>query len=121
MEFEKVLKVVGDGYFERKARRLVGKETGKCSDQPRMNERIREGIKRRKELNRLKRRAEGMERERLWIEYKQQKERVKQWVREAKSTHERQVVEEVKREKNSRKMWEMINKLKGDGKNSGIV
>ena len=73
-----------------------------------MNDNIRQQIQRRKELNRKTRRAtDPAEKERIHNIYLQQKKRIQHLIKEEMYKHE------IKENKESSKLWESINKLKG--------
>lgn len=83
IEFENVVKEKAEECLNRKVRRRVGGRK-KRVEPPWMNDKIRREIKWRRELNRRRRRTEGEERDRYWKQYKDQKEKVKKYVREEK-------------------------------------
>ena len=56
------------------------------------------------------------ERDRYWELYRRQKNKVKGLVREAKVRYEVRIAQEIKRSRNGKKIWKMINKLKGEGR-----
>ena len=94
-------------------RRLIKQQCG-FQEPPWMNDNIRQQIQRRKELNRKTRGAtDPAEKERLHNTYLQQKKRVQHLIKEEMYKHEIKVTNEIKENKESSKLWESINKLKG--------
>ena len=71
-------------------------------------------IKKRRSINRRKRYARPEEIENVFLEYMDQKNKVKRMVKEAITEYEVKMTNEIKNAKDSgRKMWKYINKLKG--------
>ena len=76
---------------------------------------IKEGIKRRRKVNRERRNeTDPINRERLWHQYLNIKAEVQRMVRERIEEHEWRLTEEIKR--NRSKMWENIKKLRAQEK-----
>ena len=82
-----------------------------------MTEKVRKEIKLRKRFNRLKRNNLNPDIEAKFTKrYQEQKQKVKEMVREEVHKHEQKVTEEIKKDKNG-KLWENINYLRGKNKN----
>ena len=82
--------------LKRKARRRVG--TQDCVENVWMNDQIRDGIKKRRAINRRRRNATNEEvKERLWREYQRQKQIVQRMIREAREKHEIELTKEIRR------------------------
>ena len=82
-----------------------------------VTEAIREGIKKRRELNRKARNSIGREKEKWEREWRNQKIRVQIMVRESKEAWEQEQVKEIWTCKNrGKQLWKHINKLRGKDK-----
>ena len=114
-EFEGIIKEKAEVHLKRIYRRKINERTREILEPRWMNEEIRREIRYRRYLNRKKRRLIGYEREQYWNMYRVQKEKVKELVRKEKTKYEVEVAMEVKRNRNGKKIWEMIGKLRGDG------
>ena len=76
---------------------------------------IKEGIKYRKYLNREKRKVIESQRQKELEElYQKQKVRVQQMIKEAMEIYEYNLTKEIKENKDNKKLWENIRKLKGE-------
>jgi len=115
--FEEIVKRQADAVLLRRFRRVECGESGRRLEPPWMNDDLKREIKYRRDLNRRRRRAAGREREQLWDRYRVQKEKVKVLVRNQKMDYEKQLARRIKEDKSSKKMWEMIRKLRGDSGN----
>ena len=63
-----------------------------------MNDQIRNGMKKRREINRRRRNATNDEvKERLWREYQRQKHMVQRLIREARERHEIELTKEIRK------------------------
>jgi len=113
-QFEVTLKECADRTLKRTIRRK--EEVREEKFEPIwMNDAIREQIKNRRKLNRMRRTADEPElRQQYWDEYKIQKEKVKVLVKKAKIEHEKKISKEIREDKTGKKMWDMIGKLKGE-------
>ena len=80
---------------------------------------IKNSIKLRRRFNREHRRAVGEEKNRYKTLYIVQKKKVQEEVWNAKSRHEERVTQEIKANKDGKKMWKMIDKLKNDSPSEG--
>ena len=79
-----------------------------------MNNSIRNGIKARKETNRKKRRAAGVEKERLKKIYEAQKEKVQAEIYAEITKNEEKIEKEIFSDKRAaRKKWIYLKKLRG--------
>jgi len=116
VEFENVLKNGAETILKRTIRRRRRRcGVGEKFEPIWINEEIRREIKHRRELNRHRRSVvDPMTREYYWNEYSKQKEKVKKIVKEAKMKHEREITKEITDDKTSRKMWDAINRLRGN-------
>ena len=103
----------------RKTVRIKKKKDGSRIEQKWVNDEIRREIKVRKRLNREKRGKVGEEYERAYERYKDQKQKVSKMVWEVKTAYEREMAEEMKGNKGSNKMWQMVDKLRGKEKTGG--
>ena len=115
-ELERIVRSGADEHLKRIHRRKIERKTREVVEPVWMNETIRGEIRYRRYLNRKKRRLTGNEQEQYWELYRVQKEKVKELVREEKTKYERDMASEVKNNRNGKKMWKMIDKLRGDGK-----
>ena len=80
---------------------------------------IKSEIRKRREYNRMKRRGSPEERDRYWILYRHQKEKGKLMVAESKANYERVLAESIRNGKHAgKKMWMLIDKLKGNDRES---
>ena len=81
------------------------------------NEEIRKGIKKRKEYNRKWRNAKNdSDKQQYKDSYFTQKEKIKNMIKDEITEHEKNVTLEIRADKNNRKIWEHINKLRGKKK-----
>ena len=102
--------------------RKVNKKSGRGKEKGRyetiwMTREIKKEIDLRKRLNRLKRNNLDPDIEtRFNKKYQEQKQKVKEIVREEVHKHEQKVTDEIKKDKNG-KLWENINYLRGKSKN----
>ena len=107
-----VIKRVADEHLKVKYRRKTC-QVGKKEEPPWMNEEIRREIAKRRRLNKLYRNGEE-NREQRWIEYREQKEKVKRMISEEMRKYEEGVAEEIRGMGGGKHMWKMIKKLKGE-------
>ena len=116
---ESLMKKNCECILKRKMKKKLSKE-GIQKEPIWMNETIRKEIKLRKQYNREKRHASGEKKAELEQEYKNQKNKVQTMIKKEKTDHEEKITQEIKLSKErSKKMFEMINKLRGkDKKNS---
>lgn len=112
-EVERIIRNTADDNLKVEVRRKINKK-GEITEPPWMNNRIRNEIKYRRELNRKKRRAEGEESLRYLEMYRTQKELVMRLVKEEKTKYEIGVTNEIRDNGSSKKMWKMIAKLRGE-------
>lgn len=113
---ECLIKETADECLKKPVRIKKSRNDGRILEQKWMTAEIRREIKKRKRLNREKRGKVGGEYENAFGRYKEQKERVKALVKEAKSEYEKGIAMEIKMNKNGGKMWKMIDKLRGKEK-----
>lgn len=79
-----------------------------------MNVEIRRGISERRRRNKEHRKCtDKNKRNRTWIAYKEQKEKVKSLISESMKKFEEKTAQKIRNKKGRKKMWRMINKLKG--------
>ena len=83
-----------------------------------MNEEIRKGMKKRREINRKHRNCKDLvEKGRLWKCYINQKNVVQKLIRDSREKHEIEMTKEIKAKmkmgKGGKNLWECINKLLG--------
>ena len=111
---EDIIRNSADQYLKKKFRSRVD-GGGRKIEPIWITEEIRQGIKKRKMYNRLKRRG-SVEHMNMFRElYKNQKVTVQQLIRKEKTIHERKITKEIKDAKDSnQKMWKMIDKLRGN-------
>jgi len=115
LQFDDVLKKTADDVLKRTIRKRKRCQNEREIEPVWMNEDIRKEIKNRRKLNRDRRAAVDPEtREFCWNKYLDQKEKVKKMVKDAKMQHEREITREIERDKTSKRMWDMINKLRGN-------
>ena len=88
---------------------------GKDEEPVWITEQIREGIRKRKELNRKRRNATDKDEKEQWKNmYEIQKSKTQDIIREEIYKYEEKIAREIKESKDSGKnMWKYINKLKG--------
>ena len=110
---EGIIRQQADIHIKKKRKVNLNKETGKW-DPKWMNEKIKNGIKLRRNYNKKHRNAQGDERNRYWVLYLEQKRKVQKEVWEAKSRYEKRISQEIKQEKGRKKMWQLIRKLRDD-------
>ena len=80
-----------------------------------MSEEIRRAIGERRQRNKEHRNLETEEgREEAWNRNISQKVKVKEMIREQIRKHEQKITEEIKAEGRGKKLWDHINKLKGE-------
>ena len=115
------LKDATDTKLKKKIRIREGNEKGlRIIENPWITEEIRQGIKKRREINRVKRNLRSEERIKIWERrYVNQKIKVQNMVRDAKSKHEIKITNEIKRDKSGKKKWEHINMLTGRKQKAG--
>ena len=121
LQMENMIKENADNYLRRTARRRGGRGRRGRFQQPWMTADVEREIKHRRELNRKKRRVQGVEYDRCLLLYKRQKELVKKMVRDVKTEYERKLAQEIRENRNSDKMWKMIGKLRGNDGNGRRV
>ena len=114
-EMDKSIMKIAKETLLRVYRRRESDDEEKKEERPWMNDNIRKEIKIRREINRKKRNTKDeKERNKLEIEYKNQKEVVKKLVREGIGSYELMITKEIQEDKNSgRKLWQNIYKLIG--------
>ena len=109
-------KVMQENLMAKYKRRSI--EHQKIEEPPWINEAIRTEIKKRKKLNREKRNETNEEQKIMKEEqYIQQKRKTQLLVNEAVTEYEKELTEEIKRNKN--KLWENINKLRNSKEKKG--
>ena len=82
-----------------------------------MTDEIRDGIKKRKDINREKRYLEEEEKKLCWERYLAQKKKVSELIREEIRKYESFITNEIKESKDGyKKMWKHIDRLKGVNK-----
>ena len=107
-----------DRILKKQRRRRIGDKGGeRIIESAWMTEDIREGIKKRRELNRKARNSKGREKVEWEREWRMQKTRVQRMVKESKEAWERDQVREIWTCRNKGKqLWKHINKLRGKDK-----
>ena len=118
MEEQSIIKKA-DEVLKKKIRRKVGSE--KKIESVWMTDEIRDGLKRRREINRKKRfTTDGVARERLWRIYLRQKMLVQRLIREARERHEVELTKEIRRKmkegRGGKKLWECMDRILGRDK-----
>ena len=112
-KMEEVMKKQADAHIKKKKRIKLNRKTGK-PEPSWMSEKIRGEIKLRRNFNKKHRSVEGEEKDRWWRMYLDQKKKVQREVWEAKSKYEERISQEIKEDKGSKRMWQMIRKLRDD-------
>ena len=112
------LEEVQNRILRKERRRRTGiKEGEEIIESEWITEDIREGIKKRRELNRKSRNSEGREKAEWEREWRMQKIRVQRMVKESKEAWELNQVKEIWTcEDRGKRLWYHINKLRGKGK-----
>ena len=114
------MKEVADQKLKKTYSRKVGQEI-RNKEPLWVTKEVREEIKERKRLNRIKRNTnDEREKEKHWEEYKIQKEKVKDIVRRGMFKYENKKKSEIRDKKNgNKKLWENINELRGKENEKG--
>ena len=112
-KIECIIKRNANCFLKKKMKRSTNKKDLKC-EPIWMNTEIKQRIKERKEYNRKKRNStDPSEIERYNEIYKQKKLEARILIKREKEKYERQITDEIKKDKSGKGWWEQINKLRG--------
>ena len=117
-EMDKSIMKIANETLLRIYKRKQSDDDEKKEEKPWMNDKIRNEMKKKREINRKKRNTtDEKERAELETKYQEQRKNVKKLIREGISNYEIKITNEIKEDRNSgRKLWQNINKLIGRGK-----
>lgn len=114
-EFDCAMRETAETELKKTLRRKVGGKKDEIKEPPWITQEIRDAIKDRRRINRMRRNCNNPEeKERLGKQYIKQKENAADMVKGAITKHEKKTCEDIKNGENrSKKLWQNINSLKG--------